>query len=289
MADTAGMQDIRGLNIDKTVKGFADSMFVFKQLCSVESSSSWQERFFREDSAVLTNAGNPIEGVPRLSVFPHVEASWTQVDAYHKKHGAEERISHEDVLSNSINTIARVLFKVAQAVTSSVDAEIWDVITANRDGTTTNNVTIAAGDEWDSNTEANRDPIQDILNAKKLIYEDNYNPDSNGYLCLNPKDYANLLGNANIRNAGQFYTSDVTRNGKVGFLLGLQVLVSNNVTADYAAVVVGKLAATWKQLDALQTKTIEDAGIGVTIRSWEIGVAQLVNPNAVCLITNTAK
>ena len=32
MADTTGMQDIRGLNIDKTVTGFALTEYVFKQL-----------------------------------------------------------------------------------------------------------------------------------------------------------------------------------------------------------------------------------------------------------------
>jgi hypothetical protein len=77
--------------------------------------------------------------------------------------------------------------------------------------------------------------------------------------------------------------------GTVGHLLGLRVLVSNNVTADYAAVVIGKEACTWKNASPLKTKIIEDFGIGYTIRSWEVGVAQLKNPKAVCLIINTAK
>ena len=205
-----------------------------------------------------------------------------------KKFGIEGRVSWEDAKTNEIDTIARTLLRIARAVAKSVDAEIWDVLTENRSVSNINSVTIAAGDEWDSATIANRDPIQDILNAKKEIATQNYNPDNNGYLILNPKDYANLLGNANVRNAGQFYTDDVTRNGNVGFLLGLKVLVSNQVTADYAAVIIGKEAGTWKSVQSLTTKTIEDPGIGWTIRSWEVGSAQLRNPKAVCLIINTA-
>lgn len=287
-ADSVGMQDIRGLNIDKAVTGFALSKYVFKQLCLVQPSSSWQERYYEETAADLSGGtGSPVEDVPRLATFPHGEVTWTQRNSWHKKYGMETRISMEDVMTDDVDVMARSLLRIARAITKAVDAEIWDVITANRDLTTTNALTITAGSEWDSTTAANRDPIQDILNAKRLIYEDNYDPDSNGYLLLSPKDYANLLGNANIRNAGQFYTSDVTRNGKVGFLLGLTVLVSNNVTADYAAIVIGKEAATWKEIQALKTVTIEEPGIGYTIRSWEIGSCQLKNPLAVCVISNT--
>jgi len=287
MADTTGQADIRGLNVTKTVTGFALQEYVMKQICAVQSSSSWQERYFQETAADLTNTNSPVEGVPRLAVFPHGEVSWTQQNSYHKKHGMESRISMEDALSNDIPTIARTLLRIARAVTKSVDTEIWDVISELRVGSLTNKVTITAGHEWDATTIASRDPIQDILNAKKLMYIDNYNPDSNGYLLLNPTDYANLLGNANIRNAGQFYTDDVTRNGKVGFLLGLKVIVSNSITDDWAAVVIAKECANWKSLQALQIKSIYDEGIGYTIRAWEIGVCQLVNPEAVALIYNT--
>ena len=289
MADTVGMADIRGLNIDKTVTGFALTEYVFKQICSVVPSSTWQDRYQQETAADLTGGtAEDVEGVPRLAAFPSGEVSWTQVNSYMKKHGMEGKISWEDASTNDIDVISRSLLRVARAVAKSVDAEIWDIVTESQSASTINSVAITAGNEWDSATVANRDPIQNILDAKRTIYEDNYNPDQNGFLCLNPKDYANMLGNANIRNAGQFYTDDVTRNGKVGFLLGLKVLVSNQVTADYAAVVVGQEAATWKTVQALTTKTIEEPGIYYKIRSWEIGACQLRNPLAVCLISNTA-
>ena len=122
-------------------------------------------------------------------------------------------------------------------------------------------------------TIANRDPIQNILNGIREIARNNYNAlNGNGYLLLSPTDFANVLGNSNVRNAGQFWTSEVTKNGTVGRLLGLKVKVSNVVTADYAAVVVGKECGTWKQVVGLTTETIVAPGISYTIRAWEIGV-----------------
>lgn len=291
MADTSSMADIRGINIDKAVTGFALREYVFKQICSIVPSSSWQEKYYKETAAELTavGTGNSLEGVPRLANFPHIEPSWTLTTSYMKKHAAEAQISMEDVMTNDIDMMARTLLRVSRAIVKSVDTNIWDTITESRSVSTINSVTIASGSEWDAVVIANRDPLTDILNAKKEIYDDNYNPDSDGYLIISPKDYVALLSNASVRNAGQFFTDEATRNGKVGFLLGLKVLVSQNVTADYAAVVVGKEAATWREAQALKTITIENQGISYTIRAWEIGVCQLKNPEAMCLLINTQK
>ena len=109
-----------------------------------------------------------------------------------------------------------------------------------------------------------------------------------GYNRMNPKDYRNLLSNPNIRNAGQFWTSSPTKNGKVGMIVGLNVLVSNTVTADEALVVVGKEAATWQTASPLKVETITDPGVKWTIRAWEVGVTQVTNPDAICKISNTA-
>lgn len=285
---------LRAENISKTVDGFALQNYTMKDLVVVQTSSSWQETYYQETAADLTasGTGNDVKGIPRLAAFPQGNVTWQKKSAYHVKHGMEVNISHEDMISNDIDVVARHLLRIARAVVKSVDEEIWlTLVEANSAGVPTpvliNSHVIAAGNEWDSATIANRDPIQDILDAKVLIAEDNYNPEG-ATLVLNPKDYANLLGNANIRNAGQFYTDSVTKNGNVGSLLGLKVKVSNSVTADYAAIVIPREAGTWQALEPLKTITKVDEGIGITIRSWEIGVTQLKNPEAVCLISNTA-
>lgn len=286
--DAVEMQDVRSENISNLVTGFALQDYVFKQLCMVETSSSWLETYFKETAADLTAGANAaVTGIPRLANFPYGEVTWTKATSYLKKFGMEGRISYEDQLTAAISVVVRETERIGRAVSKAVDAEIWNVITENRTPVNISSLTVSVGSEWNSTTLSNQNPIQNILDAKAKLYINNYNPDSNGYLCLSPTDYASLLGNANVRNAGQFYTDDVTRNGKVGFLLGLKVLVSNNVTADYAAIVIGQTAATWKQAASLTTATIIQEGIGITIRSWEIGCCQLKNPQAVCLIINT--
>lgn len=292
MAQTVGQVDIRGENISKIVTGFALQEYIMKQLTMVQTSNKWKETYFVETAADLTtNIGNDIEGIPRLANFPHAEVSWTEKSSVHIKHGAEGVISWEDLRTNDVDVMARTLLRMARAVTRSVDRNIWDVLTEERKGSeyTINTLAIAAGSEWDSLDVAAQNPIQNILDAKTEISIDNYNPDKNGFLVLNPKDYANLLGNANIRNAGQFYTDDVTKNGRVGHILGLKVIVSNSVTPDFAAVIVAKECATWKSVAALTTKTIEEPGINMIIRTWEMGVCQLKNPECVCLISNTQR
>lgn len=282
MVETTGMADLRAENVSKIVTAFALQQYKFKELCMVQSSNSWKETYWKETAADLTGGtGSAVQGVPRLAKFPYGEVSWTEASSRHLKHGMEGVISWEDAKTNEVDVIARTLLRIARAVTKSVDTNIYAALTSSAGNT------VATGDTWDSATVANRNPIQDILNAIKLISIDNYDPYTNGHLLLSPKDFANLMGNASIRNAGQFWTNDVTKNGKVGKLLGLTMVVSNNVTADEAMVVIAKEAITWKQAQGLTVNTIEDPGIKYTIRAFEVGTAQVKNPDAVCTITNT--
>lgn len=280
MADSTGMADIRAEAFDKMVKGFALQEYVLKQVCMVQSSSAWTETYYKETAADLTGqSGNSVLGVPRLAKFPYGEVTWTKTSAVNVKHAMEGVISWEDEAMDNLPVISRTLLRIARAVTKSVDGVIAAGILANAGNTTAANAT------WNNAVIADRDPIQDILDAKALIEIDNYNPNRNGYLLVHPTNYAELLGNANIRNAGQFYTDSVTKNGRVGMLLGLQVLVTNSVTEGGAQVVVGKEACTWKSVRGLTTETINDAGVKKTIRAWEVGQLQVTNPDAICKIT----
>lgn len=289
MADQVGQADLRAENFSKVVTGFALQEFKIKPLCMIKSSSAWKESYYQETATDLTGgAGSAIEDVPRLAQFPNLNASWTLASSYQKKHAGEATISIEDMRLNEIDVVARTLLRVSRGIAKSVDDDIWDVITENRSPTNINSVSITAGSEWDSATIANRDPIQNILDAIKEISEENYDPlNGNGFLIVSPKDFSNLMGNANVRNAGQFYTSGVTENGRIGKLLGLNVIVSNSVTADYALVGIAKECATYQEAFPLTVVTIENKGISETIRAWEIGITQLTNPKALCLISNT--
>jgi hypothetical protein len=284
MADTIGMADIRGQNIDKAVKGFALQEFKLKQVCLVQSSSNWKETYYKETKTELTAAGNDfsVKGVGRLSAFPNLEPSWTQASSYHLKHAGEAVISWEDATTSAIDVMGRTLLRVARAVAYSVDNAIYDVITA--DGSVN---TLAASDNWDSATVANRDPIGDILHGIEYITVDNYDVLANGYLLVNPENYTNIIMNAKVMQNPTFKAADVVKNGVVGGVCGLKIIVSNSVDADEACIIKGQEAVTYKEAAPLTTATIIDEGISYKIRAWEIGITQVTNPEAIHIITNT--
>lgn len=280
MADTTGEADLREENVSKVVTGFALQNYKLKGICMIQSSSAWTESYFKETAADLTaHATIGVSGIPRLAQFPYGEVSWTKVSAVNIKHGMEGVISWEDEHTNDVPVIARTLLRIARAVTKSVDGVIAAAILGSAGNTTAANAT------WNNAVIADRDPIQDILDAESEISIDNYDVYNGGSLLLHPTNFAEALGNPNIRNAGQFYTDDVTRRGVVGNALGLKWIVSNSITEGGAQVVIGKEALTWKSVVGLTTKVIDDPGVKKTIRSFEVGQIQVPNPDAICTIT----
>lgn len=281
MADSVGMLDLRAEDVDAIVKGFALEEYKMMQVCSVVQTSAWTQTYYTETAAELTGGlGSNVKGVPRLANFPYGEVTWTEVNERLVKHGMDGVVSWEDAKTDAIDTVARTLLRISRAVAYSVDRAIETEI-----ATTTN--TAAAVANWDAAVVADRDPIQDILKGIQAIQEYNFDPYKNGYLLLSPKDFRNLLMNQSVRNAGQFYTSDVTKNGRVGRILGLTIVVSNAVTADQAYIVCGGEAMTWYEASPLKTHVIEDPGIKYTIRAWQVGVPVLINNYAAYKITNT--
>jgi len=279
VADTTGEADLRAEHVSRIVKGFALQEYVLKQVCMIQSSKTWTETYYKETAADLTAGGNRnVKGISRLANFPYGEVSWTKTSGRNLKHGMDGVISWEDAKTNAIDVIARTLLRIARAVAKSVDGVIAAAILSEAGNVKAANAT------WNNAIIADRDPIQDLLNAKSEIAIDNYNPEG-AYLLLHPTNYAEMLGNANVRNAGQFWTDDVTKNGRVGQIVGLKVIVSNSITEGGAQIVVAKEACTWKSVVGLTVNTIYDAGVKYTIRAFEVGQIQVVNPDAICKIT----
>jgi hypothetical protein len=295
MADQTGEADLRKEYIDGSIKAIAQMKYVLKTLCTIDTSDAWTESYYRETNTELTGktsgggAASPVKGIPRFAAFPSADASWTKVSGLNDKYGLEATISYEDVKMNNLPMIARTMVKLANAVTYSVDSQIAAVLNASYGNT----YAITAGDEWDSATVANRDPIFHILKAMDMIRKDNIDPlDGSGYLCVNGTDYTNLISNSKVMNNPSFKTADVVSNGVVGQLCGLKIKVTEALemtTPDVAYVVMDKAAMTWKQVTPLTVITKEEPGISTTIRAYELGQCQMVVPNAVCKITNTRK
>ncbi|KKL15987.1 hypothetical protein LCGC14_2500140, partial [marine sediment metagenome] len=80
-------------------------------------------------------------------------------------------------------------------------------------------------------------------------------------------------------------------NGRVGQLIGLNLVVSTTVTADESMIIIDQETATWQSVVDLTTvvinNTTDTAGIKTLIRSWEIGQIQITNPKKIYTITGT--
>lgn len=287
MAETVEMQEIRGLDIDKTVKGFALAEYIFKNDCAVSSTSADSVRWYQETAADLTaTAPSYVANISPLSGFPTLEVSWTRNTSYIKKFAAEGFISMEDMKSADIDVVARTLLRLTRAVVKQVDVAIWNVITENRTVVNINTVTTNAA--WDTASWTGVDIIEDLMDAKSQITNYNYNPEG-ASLYLSPKDYKSLVTwlisskGSSIPN----FASDKVSSGTVMQLLGLNIKVSPNVTASYACVVIPQQACTWKSYTDTTSRAIEEPGIGTKFRVWELGIPILTDPKAVCLIVDT--
>ncbi len=283
MADTIGEIDIRGKNFERAVKGFANKLYKLSQILLTESSSDNQENYYRETSTPLAAGGNRnVNDVARGALPPELHPTWTLVTTYHRKFMGQALIFYEDSLTNAINTQARSAFRVAEAIVNAKDVYIYTQLTA--EGSTSG--VVSAADDWDSATIANRDPIGDILIGEGAMMANNYDVLQNGFLLVRPVDYASLLRNSKVINNPSFKTADVVSNGVVGQLCGLKIIVSTNVDADEAMIVMGQRAATWKGVVGLQSAVIVDQGVSIKVRAWEMGHIQITDPLALYTITN---
>lgn len=283
MADQIGEIDIRGENFERAVKGFANKLYKLSQILLNEKSSNNSENFYRETPTPLAAGGNRnVNDVARGALPPELHPDWTLVTTYHKKFMGQALIFFEDTLTNAINTQARAAFRVAESIVNAKDLYIYTQLTA---ATSTSGV-VAAADDWDSATIANRDPIGDILIGEGAMMTNNYDVLSNGYLLVKPVDYASLLRNSKVINNPSFKTADVVSNGVVGQICGLKIIVSTNVSADEAMIVMGNRAATWKGVVGLSSAVIVDQGVSIKVRSWEMGHIQITDPQGLYTITN---
>ena len=283
MADAVEQVDIRGINVSSAVTGYVEEKMKMLQICLVQKSSDWKEDYYSETSDQLTGGTQEgIEGVPRLAEFPYLEPTWTLNHSWNVKHAGMSVVSYEDEISNAFDAVRRTVIRVANAIAYSVDRSIYSAITSDA-----NVNTAAAAATWDNATVANRDPIGDLVRGIEDMAIDNYDFLENGYILFSPTDYAHVMMNSKVMNNPTFKTADIVSNGVVGQLVGGKIIVSNGVDADEAAMLVGNMAVTYKQLDSLKVSVENHAGIKKVISAWAIGVTQIIHPEAIHIITDT--
>ena len=291
MVDTFSEADVRRQQWERDIKGFAPKRYVMKELVMIQTSGAWTNSFYQKTANSLTGGtGSDIKGISRGGEFPFVERGVTLKSSVPEQYGGEGVVYWQDILTSNINQQQEVISDVTDAVVNDVDGEIYSVLTENDTPVTINTLAIAAGFEWDSATIANRDPVQNLLDAVREITIDRYPilTSGQGFLVLNETDYANLMGNSKVINHPTFKLANgIIKNGNLAMLAGLRIKVSPVVTADKALVVMAKKVGTWKQISPLIVDIIVEKQKREIIRASEFGVTQLTDPEASCLITNT--
>lgn len=276
---------IRGLDTDKAVKGFALTNYIFKGLVTVSTLKGDSLRWYQETAADLT-ATSPVSiKTDRLAQFPTFEVDWTRNTSFPDKYGVEGFISIEDIKSADIDVLARTLLRLTRAVIKQVDLAIYNVMSEDQSPSTIGTAA-AVGTGWDDTTNGN--PILDIMAAKQNIAENDYNAEG-GIIAMNPKNHKDLL-NYIITVKGSSipgFSTEKVKSGVVMGLLGMRVVVSNNVVADSVWVGLPKTAVTWKSFMEIKTEVKDSPGIGKEIVVWEAGMAILTDPKAAYLITDT--
>lgn len=282
-----GTVEIRKEVIDKVLKTLAPPKYKFKQAVTISTTNAWKNTFFRGENTVLTDrVGNATKGIPRGAAFPQLTTTFEEVNAWVEKYGAEDTIFYEDILTNDVDVMKRTIFKLTEKVISAVDDEIWQVLTEKEAGSPANIQTVTvSGDEWWNGSSAAI--IDDLMACKQAIGEQNY--DSSNLICfINEQDHRSIV-NYLAEKGAQFPTvgTDMAKNGRIGKLVGINLVVSNNVTSSMALVVVPKVCGTWKSAVSLRSDTKVEAFKGTRVRIVEMGVTQLTDPKAVVRIAGT--
>ena len=147
MADQSAQADVRGLFVDKLVKGFADEENVFKQFCTVTSTSAREIRWFQKTAGFLDSVdttaitASQIANTSSKSRPVVVEQSWTRNTSYVKKYFVESPlISIEDIKDSDVDVLATNVRDLTRAVARKVDLRIFSVINEAAAATTHSSV-----------------------------------------------------------------------------------------------------------------------------------------------------
>jgi len=283
MADIPGEQDLRAEDIDAIVKNYALEQFTGRQICSVIPTSSEKNTYYQEtDSDIsqmtvdgITNSGfTNSEG----AIFEHVTHSWTETAERVKMHGATHTMSWQVWKLSAIDVKARMLERVARAIVESEDTAIYTEL-----ATTTN--TAAAVQTWDNATESLQQPLKDILIARSALKLKNWSTSSNLKMIIHPTNFMELMNNPVVRNAGQFYTDGVTRNGVVGKIADFTIIESNAMTENQVLFCISQTAMSLYEAAGISTHVKEEPGETISIKAFNMSVPVLINNNAAYKLT----
>lgn len=289
MVDTSGQAEIRGIDIDKLAKGFAEEEILMKRFCMVTKASSREIRWYQKTAGFLDSTdttgitASQIKSVAEGALPVVVEQSWTRNTSYVKKFFVETpMMSNEDIKDNDVDVLATNIHDLIRAIRRQQDIVIYDAITDGSGILTT----VAVADGWDDIATGN--PIKDILVARQKIRAQSYDLRT-ATLFINSIEELNLLNFLiNVKGSSiPEFASDKVKTAALMRLLGVDIVVNELFTTDEATLIIPKKAVTWKQFTPLTTAVIDFPGIGKKVRIWEEGEVLLTDPKAVHVTTDT--
>lgn len=287
MADTAGQAELRGLNIDKVSKDLFEEALIFKKEVTVQPTSAREIRWYQKTSGYITLTSPAKISPIAFGARPFVnEQSWTRNSSQIVKYFLESpTINMEDESDNDVQVFMNNAEDLTEAVANDLDGDIWDVASENQSASLINGVTSTAA--WDATSGQN--PYEDIAEAEMLIRQQTKRPVKNLTLYISAQGHKDLkvwLVTIKGTSIPQF-SSQLVKDGSLLMFDGKRVVVSENVTADFAMVADLSRSVIYKEFKALTTAIIKDEGIGRKIRIWTHGIALLVRPQYNTLISNT--
>ena len=282
-ADRPGEADLRAEDIDEIVKNFALEQFTGRQICSIVPTSSEKNTYYEETDSDISQM--QVDGIANSgftnsegAIFEHVTHTWTEVSERVKMHGATHTFSWQVWKLSAFDVKARMLQRVARAIVESEDSAIYTEL-----ATTTNTTT--AVQTWDNATESLQQPMKDILIARSALKLNNWSTTANLKMIIHPTNFMELLNNPVVRNAGQFYTDTVTKNGVVGKIADFDIIESNAMTENTILFCISQTAMSLYEAAGITTHITEEPGETMTIKSFSMSVPVLINNNAAYKLT----
>jgi hypothetical protein len=301
MADTSGEQDIRGIDIDKLAKGFADlEPNPIQSTITTATTTAREIRWYQKTAGFLDTPDTT--GITATGISPHAEGSlpqiaeqsWTRRTSYVKEFMLESPlITDQDIKDTDVDILGTNVRDITRGVQRKVGIRIYSILTDAAAATptiplTNGAVTVqntAATDGWDQSATAN--PIKDLLVGQRKFRQKGYQPiGSNvGMNSLEHEFLIDYLINTKGSSIPSFSSAQIAK-GVVMEILNSNIIVDEIFTNDYV-IQWGREAVRWKGFTPITAVKIIEPLIGVKIRVRQEGEAILENPNFVHVISDT--
>ena len=292
MADTAAQAEIRGIDIQKLSEGFADVGVVLSKYIPTVAATARELRWYSKTSGAgssnylssPTTTGVTTDMIETASkAMPVViENSYTRNTNYVKKFFASSPlISIEDIKDCDPDVWGDLIKDTVRAVNKKKDARALTVLDAAGCGTAA-----ATGNGW--NVDADADPVLDFLAAIESIESYGYNADDL-IAYMNPAEKKWLLRWLITVKGSSIpgFSSSKVESGEVMSLMGIKIVSDPLRPTDTVTIFSPSQAVKYKEFVALTTATIDEPGVGKTVRVWTEGEFIRYNPLAVFKLTDT--